>query len=78
MLWGNFFYYISIGDGLHLTSLLAIADDYVSSTFRISVIEEVVKYILARSEINTQKKFVSQSQYKNTLNKKKTTKNNRE
>jgi ribosomal protein L35 len=58
--------------------LLAIADDYVSSTFRILVIEEVVKYILARSEINTQKKFVSQSQYKNTLNKKKTTKNNRE
>jgi len=71
-------YFISIGDGPYLANLLAIAEDYVSSTFRILVIAEVAKYILARSEINTQKKFVSQSQYKNTLNKKKTTKNNRE
>jgi len=66
-------YFISIGDELYLANLLAIAEDYVSSTFRILVIAEVAKYILARSEINTQKKFVSQSQYKNTLNKKKTT-----
>jgi len=60
--------------------LLAKAGDYFFSISRISVIAEVVKYILARSEINTQKNFVSQSQYKNTLNKKKTTttKNNRE